>query len=276
MGIKRPVDTAFWTDGKVDDFSPEDKYFMLYLLTNPFTKQLGIYEISIKQAAFQMGYSIDAFNVLLERFENKYKVILFSKETSEIAILNFLRHSVMTGGKPVEDCIRKEMEFVKNKSLIDAVFTHIHNKKLNDTVRKIVDEYINNNDIQNDNDNENERTVDESSHESSKDKEIYISIISYLNEKTGKSFRSSSKKTRSCIHARLEEGFTLDDFKMVIDNKCADWLGGRKMDEYLRPETLFGTKFESYLNAKIRKGGNNGCTGRTDDQDFCETVGTWL
>ena len=95
MGIKRIVDTAFWTDGKVDEFSPEDKYFMLYLLTNPFSKQLGIYEISIKQAAFQMGYSIDAFNVLLDRFENKYKMIVFSKETNEIAIVNFLRHSVM-------------------------------------------------------------------------------------------------------------------------------------------------------------------------------------
>ena len=280
MGIKRPVDTAFWTDGKVDEFSPEDKYFMLYLLTNPFTKQLGIYEISIKQAAFQMGYSMDAFNVLLERFENKYKMILFSKETSEVAILNFLRHSVMTGGKPVEDCIRKEMEFVKNKSLIDAVFSHIQDKKLNDTVRKIVDEYMNENDIQNDNDNENERTVDKSCNDSlddsSKDKEIYISIISYLNEKTGKSFRPSSKKTRSCIHARLEEGFKLDDFKTVIDNKCADWLGDKKMDEYLRPETLFGTKFESYLNAKIRKGVNNGRIGRTDAEDYGETVGTWL
>ena len=63
MGVKRIVDVSFWTDGKVDDFSPEDKYFMLYLLTNPFTRQLGIYEISVKQAAFQMGYSIDAFNV---------------------------------------------------------------------------------------------------------------------------------------------------------------------------------------------------------------------
>jgi len=281
MGIKRIVDVSFWTDGKVDDFSPEDKYFMLYLLTNPFSKQLGIYEISIKQAAFQMGYSVDAFNVLLDRFESKYKMIRFSRETNEIAILNFLRHSVMKGGKPVEDCIRKEMTLVKNKQLIDYVFSRLYGRDgLNETVKKIVDEYINNNDIHNDNDNENERTqgvsCNESSDESSEDKEIYVSIISYLNEKTGKSFRSSSKKTRTCIHARLEEGFTLDDFKTVIDNKCADWLGDRKMDEYLRPETLFGTKFESYLNSKIRGGGNNGRYGRTDAEDFSETVGTWL
>ena len=157
MGIKRIVDTTFWTDGKVDEFSPEDKYFMLYLLTNPFSKQLGIYEISIKQAAFQMGYSVDAFKVLLERFENKYKMILFSKETNEVAIINFLRHSVMKGGKPVEDCIKKEMSLVKNKSLIDFVFLRLHGRNdLNETVRKIVDEYINENNIQNDNDNEND------------------------------------------------------------------------------------------------------------------------
>lgn len=169
MGIKRIVDTSFWTDGKVDEFSPEDKFFMLYLLTNPFSKQLGIYEISVKQAAFQMGYSVDAFNVLLDRFENKYKMILFSKETNEIAILNFLRHSVMKGGKPVEDCIRKEMTLVKNKSLIDYVFSRLHGREgLNETVKKIVDEYVKENDIHNDNDNdnENERTGDDSFHDS--------------------------------------------------------------------------------------------------------------
>lgn len=265
MGIKRPVDVTFWTDGKVDEFSPEDKYFMLYLLTNPFTKQLGIYEISIKQASFQMGYSIDAFNVLLDRFENKYKMILFSKETSEIAILNFLRHSVMSGGKPVEDCIRKEMEFVKNRKLIDAVFSHIHGKKLNDTVRKIVDEYINKNGIQNDNDNDNENerahgeSSNESSDESSTESETYKIIVDYLNQRVGTNYKATTKKTKACIHARLEEGFTIDDFQTVIDKKANEWLGGQ-YEQYLRPETLFGTKFESYLNANIRRPQNFGRT----------------
>ena len=157
MGIKRIVDTSFWTDGKMDEFSPEDKYFWLYLLTNPFSKQLGIYELSVKQAAFQMGYSIDAFNVLLDRFENKYRVIVFSKETNEVAILNFLRHSVIKGGKPVEDCIRKEMTLVKNRRLIDIVFSRLHGRDdLNDTVKKIVAEYMKENDIHNDNDNDND------------------------------------------------------------------------------------------------------------------------
>ena len=62
----------------------------------------------------------------------------------------------------------------------------------------------------------------------------------------------SSKKTKSCIHARLAEGFKLDDFKAVIDKKAEEWIG-TEYEQYLRPETLFGTKFESYLNARVRK-----------------------
>lgn len=81
------------------------------------------------------------------------------------------------------------------------------------------------------------------------DKEIYISIVNYLNEKTGKNFKPKTPKTQKVIHARLAEGFTLDDFKTVIDKKCNDWLGN-EFEKYLRPETLFGTKFESYLNEK--------------------------
>lgn len=162
MGIKRIVDTSFWTDGKVDDFTPEDKYFMLYLLTNPFTTQLGIYEISVKQVAFQLGYSIESVISLLDRFEKKYGIIIYSKSTNEIAILNFLRHSIMKGGKPVEDCIKKEMLKVKNKSLISKVFLYIAEKDdLNETVKKIINKY----EIQNDNDNDNDVSSHDSSHD---------------------------------------------------------------------------------------------------------------
>ena len=78
----------------------------------------------------------------------------------------------------------------------------------------------------------------------------YEEIVQYLNQKTGKNFKSTSKATQRHIKARFADGFVLDDFKQVIDNKCGDWLRDRKMKEYLRPETLFGAKFESYLNSK--------------------------
>ena len=83
--------------------------------------------------------------------------------------------------------------------------------------------------------------------------DIYSSVVSFLNENAGTAYRPTSRKTQSLINARLNEGFTLDDFKRVILNMCAEWKTDAKMQNYLRPETLFGTKFEGYLNAKSRK-----------------------
>lgn len=80
-------------------------------------------------------------------------------------------------------------------------------------------------------------------------------IIAYLNLKTSKKFKSTNKETLKHINGRLSEGATLDDFKKVIDIKCSQWLGDPKMEEYLRPSTLFApSKFESYLNTKLTKG----------------------
>ena len=74
-------------------------------------------------------------------------------------------------------------------------------------------------------------------------------IISYLNMVCSTHYQASTPKTRTLIKARLKEKFTVDDFKKVIDNKHSAWKG-TDMEKYLRPETLFGTKFEGYLNEK--------------------------
>lgn len=76
----------------------------------------------------------------------------------------------------------------------------------------------------------------------------YEKIVDYLNRKTNSHYRPTSKATRRLIKARYNEGFTDIDFKTVIDKKCAEWLQDGNMVQYLRPETLFGTKFEAYLN----------------------------
>ena len=81
---------------------------------------------------------------------------------------------------------------------------------------------------------------------SEKDK-VYKNIIEYLNNKIGTSYRSNSSKTKSLIDARLNEGFTDQDFFLVIDKKYKEWIN-TEMEKYLRPETLFSNKFESYLN----------------------------
>ena len=78
-------------------------------------------------------------------------------------------------------------------------------------------------------------------------------IVDYLNEKASKNFKHTSAKTKEKISARFNEGFTVDDFKRVIDIKVGSWLKDKEMNKYLRPETLFGTKFESYLNEELKE-----------------------
>lgn len=89
-------------------------------------------------------------------------------------------------------------------------------------------------------------------------KEIIRNVIEFLNSKTNKNFTTKSSKTISCINSRIKEGFIENDFIKVIEIKTEKWLG-TSMEEYLRPITLFGNKFDSYLNEtnktnKINKG----------------------
>ena len=79
----------------------------------------------------------------------------------------------------------------------------------------------------------------------------FAEIIGYLNTKAGTAYRATSEHTKRHIQARWNEKYTVDDFKKVIDNKVAEWKG-TDMERFLRPETLFGSKFESYLNGKAK------------------------
>ncbi len=82
-----------------------------------------------------------------------------------------------------------------------------------------------------------------------------LEIIGYLNQVTGKEYRASTSDTKALIRARLNDGFNVDEFKQVIDVKSAQWLT-TDQHRYLRPKTLFGTKFEGYLqeyNSRKRK-----------------------
>ena len=84
------------------------------------------------------------------------------------------------------------------------------------------------------------------------DNKPYKIILDYLNKKAGTNYKFSTKTTQQHINARLAEGYTVEDFKTVIDNQYAKW-HGTEYEEYLRPSTLFGTKFENYLNSKPAK-----------------------
>lgn len=175
--VGRVVRVSLWNDDRVlNEFSPEDRYFWLYLLTNPYTTQLGIYSLPVKVAAIHLGYSKEVVTILLERFENKYNLIRISEETGEIAIRNYLRHSILKGGKPVYDCLMKEASEVKDEKLLAWVFENVldyynrHPGTTNLTVLEFIRDSqsqlglsLNENDNDNDNHNDNERIVNESS-----------------------------------------------------------------------------------------------------------------
>lgn len=88
---------------------------------------------------------------------------------------------------------------------------------------------------------------------------IYSSVTEYLNSKAGTKYKPTSGKTKRLIDARVNEGFSLEDFQTVIDKKVSEWKG-TEWEKFLRPETLFGNKFEGYLNATINKPKKNTAT----------------
>ena len=119
MAKYRQLHTTFWNDSLILDLTPEQKYFYIYLLTNPNTTQCGIYEISIKQISYHTGYNIDTINNLLELFENLKKIV-YSKETNEIVLVNFLKFNA-SESPSIRKCIEKDLKAVKNKDLIEYI-----------------------------------------------------------------------------------------------------------------------------------------------------------
>src|SRR5690625_2437027 len=85
----------------------------------------------------------------------------------------------------------------------------------------------------------------------------YVEIITYLNDVASKNYRTSTQKTKTLIKARWNEGFRLEDFKKVIDTKNNEWKNDKSMSKFIRPDTLFGTKFEGYLNQETKPTGYN-------------------
>lgn len=234
MAIYRNVHVSFWNDTKIiDEMTPEDRYFMLYILSNPHTNQVGCYEISIRDISKETGYTEESIKKLLDRFEKKLKVIRYSKKTKELLILNWHKYNWTTSPK-VRACIQKELKCIKNNEFREYIDTlcipytypmHTHTQE-----------------------EEEKEEEEEQEEEKEQNNIIYSHVIEYLNQKTSKNFKSSSQKSKTLIHARVKEGFTLEDFQRVIDIKTSQWKNDKTMCKYLRPETLFGTKFEGYLN----------------------------
>lgn len=126
MAIYRNIQMAFWTDTKIsDDYTPEDRYFYLYLMTNPHTNLCGCYEISVKQMADETGYSKETIEKLIKRFEEVHKSIVYSKATKEVLLINWSKYN-WTSSEKFRKPLLKEIEQVKNiefKSFLEDLFS---------------------------------------------------------------------------------------------------------------------------------------------------------
>lgn len=138
MAKFRMVHTEFWSDPKVmEEFTPEDKLFFSYILTNSKTTQIGIYQITQKQMATEIGFQPESIKALMDRFINHHKIIKYNYETREIAIKNWGKYNFNRGGKPVIDCVKSELADVKDKTLIQFVGERVKR----DEIRSLYESY---------------------------------------------------------------------------------------------------------------------------------------
>lgn len=156
-------------------------------------------------------------------------------EDGLIAISNWEKHQNIEGMDKIreQNRLRKARQREKQKLLTDVTGrsrdSHAIDKELDKDIDKELDKDI-------------------LSCSDKQDDVPYKKIIDYLNLKAKRDYKHSTQKTKTLIRSRWNEGFKLEDFKQVIDNKCFDWSADSKMSKFLRPQTLFGTNFESYLN----------------------------
>ena len=257
MAIYRNVHLSFWTDNKVeDDFTPEDKYFYLYLLTNPQTNICGCYEVSYSQMTYQTGYNKATINRLLDRFERIHNIIRYNRDNKEVLILNWYKYNWSRSNKTLVG-VESVAQHIKTsdfkKYISDVVESIRNNTPIMGHICPIqasVSDTDSDTDTDTDSDTDTDTDSDTVFYKKGSNLETIKEIVQYLNDRCGTRYRYQSSGTQEHINARLKEGYTVDDFKTVIDKKADEWIG-TEQEKYLRPQTLFAGKFESYLNQKV-------------------------
>ncbi len=131
MALSRNIQLSFWTDAKViDDFTPEDRYFFLYLMTNPHTNLCGCYEISKKQMSDETGYTKETIEKLIKRMSESHQVIRYSGTSKEMLIINWHKYN-WTESSKLRIALEREIETIKDPEF-KSYLTEILNG--NDTV----------------------------------------------------------------------------------------------------------------------------------------------
>lgn len=184
---------------------------------------IGEFITSLSKLSTQTGLSIQQVRTSLDKLKSTQDITQY--QHSKFTMLKVLNYAMHQGKEELENDI-------SNTISTQNVTTNQHQVNTQDNTKVTT--------------NKNDKNLKNDKNDKKEIKEV----VDYLNNVIGTSYRYTSNKTQSLINARLNEGFTYEDFVTVIDKKSNQWIGDEKMSKFLRPETLFSNKFESYLNEK--------------------------
>lgn len=214
MAKFRQIQTNFWSNTYIqEEMTAEDKYFYLYLMTNEFTTQIGIYPITKKQMAFDLGYSMESVQALLQRFETFHKLIKYDTETREIILLKWAENNLNIGGKPVQDLIKKEISQVKNKEFLFLMFENCPENSLKNFIASLLQENKKDNNI-----NVSYESLDASLNDTGaiNNKEEIINNNKELIKEKYKKEKNKKEKSKNEVETYINDLKLNDDYKQLL------------------------------------------------------------
>lgn len=232
MAIFRKLQTSFWRDAANDELSKDEQHLYCYLLTNEYTNLAGVFKIMEKTLLFETLLKPKELANAIAGLEQKGKII-YDRSTHEVLVTQW--HAVCANKSPTA------------QKSAEASLSGVRSERLKDIRATILSgaEYV---------PPDNDETAAPEPEAKPPAKE-YVAILGHLSEVTGREYRPTTQSYQKLIRTRRAEnkGLKLADFIAVIDVKAKQWLKTEDFNHLVRPETLFGTKFPTYLAEASQK-----------------------
>lgn len=240
----RAVPRSLWTDSTFRKLPPHQKLTLLHLITGPHSNVSGLFCLPLLYIAHETGLTDQETRQAIDGLVCAGFVRWHEPEETIWAVAML---SYQAGGAKILKAVADQVESLPSSPVVDAF--RVHYAHLQIPYRCPIDG-VSSKDKDREKEEEHAEDGALASSACETTQEIpYADIIAYLNEKTGKHLCPSTERYRAAIRARWRDGYRFDDFRQVIDIKVAEWASDPKMQSYLRPQTLFGSNFDSYLNS---------------------------
>lgn len=262
MARYRKIDPRIWNDAKFRGMTDEGKLVFFFLLTHPNMTAIGAMRHTVPGMAAELGWSIERFR---KGFGEPFRkgIVKHDERASFVWLPNFIKYNPPENPNVVK-AWDASIDYLPECNMLNELLQHV--KGFLEELPKGFQEPFRKGLANQEQEQEQEQYILESLQDSvgqgcptvqnpneveaKKTKAVpYATIIDHLNKVCKCQFKPSSRVTKDNIKARWNEGFRVEDFIAVIDFKADEWAGDDKMCRFLRPQTLFGTKFESYLVA---------------------------